>query len=226
MDAIQDIRRYEVSPNGASSSSSPHAHKYGYNQSSNNNDTTSSDEYDEFAYDRVGPTPHLEALCMRLLPLRHIESLLIAKLVPPNEDEATRLGVKNPPSHLGYSSSSTLINSDYSHSTDYGHHHRHHPSHGGIDAFVDEREREKERQPFSYRHQPEIFVRPTNTSWKGSLKRYGRPSSLGNTGLETQDESQVVINECRGAMISLWGDKLVREVLKRRKIRLEESPGL
>ncbi|KAJ6608250.1 guanine nucleotide binding protein, alpha subunit [Mycena sp. CBHHK59/15] len=32
-----------------------------------------------------------DALCLRLLPLRHIEALLIAKLVPPHEDEATHL---------------------------------------------------------------------------------------------------------------------------------------
>lgn len=182
MDAIQDIRRYELLP-----------------------PDHDGDEYDEFAYERVGPPPHLEALCMRLLPLRHIETLLIAKLVPPNEDEATRLGVSNPPRHLGYSSSQTLVNSDYSR---------------------DREVVEDDRQPFSYRHQPEIFVRPTNTSWKGSLKRYGRPSSLGNTGQETQDESQIVINECRQAMIALWDDKLVRQVLRKRKIRLEESPGL
>ncbi|KAL1743993.1 guanine nucleotide binding protein, alpha subunit [Schizophyllum fasciatum] len=34
----------------------------------------------------------LEALRARLEPLRHVERLLVAKLVPPNEDEATRLG--------------------------------------------------------------------------------------------------------------------------------------
>ncbi|KAL1730434.1 guanine nucleotide binding protein, alpha subunit [Schizophyllum commune] len=35
---------------------------------------------------------HLETLRARLDPLRHVERLLVAKLVPPNEDEATRLG--------------------------------------------------------------------------------------------------------------------------------------
>ena len=38
-------------------------------------------------------TAHLHELSMRLLPLRHIEQLLIAKLVPPDEEEATHLGV-------------------------------------------------------------------------------------------------------------------------------------
>jgi len=37
-------------------------------------------------------TKDLEFLTTRLLPLRHIENLLIAKLAPPNEDEATHLG--------------------------------------------------------------------------------------------------------------------------------------
>ncbi|KAJ7323002.1 guanine nucleotide binding protein, alpha subunit [Mycena albidolilacea] len=37
------------------------------------------------------PAPEWEALRARLLPLQHVEALLIARLVPPNEDEPTRL---------------------------------------------------------------------------------------------------------------------------------------
>ncbi|KAG7441315.1 G-alpha-domain-containing protein [Guyanagaster necrorhizus] len=37
------------------------------------------------------PSSSFDELRMRLLPLKHIEQLLIAKLVPPNEDEATHL---------------------------------------------------------------------------------------------------------------------------------------
>ena len=140
---------------------------------------SSDTEYDDYADQPVGLPPHLHTICMRLLPLRHVETLLIAKLVPPNEDEATHLGVGD----SGY-------------------------------------------DPHSYRQQ-EIFVRPTNT-WKGAVKKFGngRPSSAGTTGIETPEESQAVINQCRNEMIALWNDRTAREILKRRKIRLEESPGL
>ncbi|KAI0074990.1 G-alpha-domain-containing protein [Panus rudis PR-1116 ss-1] len=152
LDAIQDVRRHELIP-------------------------TSDDEFDdEYPNERVGLPPHLETLCMRLLPLRHVESLLIAKLVPPNEDEAT---------HLGNMSIT--------------------------------------RDPHLYRQQ-EIFVRP-GVSWKGAMKRNGRPNSLGTTGQETQDESQAIIHGCRNEMMALWHDPTVKDVLKKRKIRLEESPG-
>ncbi|CAL1708707.1 unnamed protein product [Somion occarium] len=150
LDAIQDVRRHELQP-------------------------TSDDEYDDdYPDQRVCLPPHLEALCMQLLPLRHVESLLIAKLVPPNEDEATHLGLHHDGSHS----------------------HRQH----------------------------EIFVRP-GMSWKGTMRRYGRPNSIGTVGQETQDESQAVIHECAMEMMALWEDRTVKEILKKRKIRLEESPG-
>ncbi|KAG6895728.1 hypothetical protein C0992_012998 [Termitomyces sp. T32_za158] len=124
------------------------------------------------------PSP-LDALRSRLQPLRHIEALLIAKLVPPNEDE---------PTHLPASQ--------------------------------------------------EIFVRP-GAAWKGALAKArvscpddppasppGRPTSAGNTGLETQDEPQKVLHQCRRDMILLWNDHVVRQILLRKKVRLHESPGL
>lgn len=206
MDAIQDIRRYELLP-------PPDPLEPGVNHLLE----------DEYADERVGPPPHLEAISMRLLPLRHIESLLIAKLVPPNEDEATRLGTRKVPRHLAYTSNmdsdADFEGDEYRSDSDSGPERdrgQHLPSH----------HRQHSQQPLSYRHQPEIFVRPTGTSWKGTLKRYGRPNSMDGEGREPQDESQVVINECRQAMIALWNDKTVKEVLRKRKIRLEESPGL
>lgn len=118
---------------------------------------------------------------MRLLPLRHIESLLVAKLVPPNEEEATHLGIYR--------------------------------------ADSDGRAR----------HNHEIFVRPGST-WKGGMMQrariFGRPHSAGTHGQETQDESQVVLYQCREDMITLWNDRTVRDILRKRKVRLEESPGL
>jgi hypothetical protein len=165
------------------------------------------------------PTP----LKARLLPLQHIEALLIAKLVPPNED-ATHFARAGTGTSAGPSSSSSASSSGAG-SGPYGTNH-------------------------SYRNQ-EIFVRP-GPGWKGGLARarvnypgsgYGnesddgveqnngsgngaRPTSAGNTGLETQDEPQEVLNICSRDMIALWHDEGVRDVLRRRKIRLEEGPGL
>jgi len=139
--------------------------------------------------DDGGPNlPHeLEMLQMRLTPLRHIEALLIAKLIPPSEDE-----------HACVIGSGAF--SAYSHRS--------------------------RRIEHSWRSQ-EIFVRPGAT-WKGALARStrGRPVSLGDTGMHTRDEAQEVLNSCSYDIMTLWEDKLVREVLRRRKIRLEESPGL
>lgn len=150
--------------------------------------SSASDESDDGASERVRLPVYLEALAMRLLPLRHIEALLIAKLVPPNETEAT---------HLGFCGSD--VSSD--------------------DGSV---------LPGLAKHR-EVFVRPGAT-WKagmlGRVRMYGRPQSAGTTGQETQDESQQVLDELREDMIALWKDRTVKEILKRRKIRLEESPGL
>ena len=53
-----------------------------------------------------------------------------------------------------------------------------------------------------------------------------RPMSAGNTGLETPDEPQEVLHSCRKDMIHLWNDEYIRDILRRRKIRLEEGSGL
>lgn len=147
-----------------------------------------------------------EALKTRLLPLKHVEALLIAKLVPPNEEEATHLA---------------------------GPSHSNNPQGSGSNSPTGN----------SYRNQ-EVFVRP-GAGWKGALSRarvsypsfdgsddgdesqgIQRPTSAGNTGLETPDEPQEIINSCRKDMMQLWNDDGVREILKKRKIRLEESSGL
>lgn len=136
------------------------------------------------------PSDELHELRMRLLPLRHIEHLLIAKLVPPGEDEATHFGI---PSFTGKG----VMNGERLGSV--------HPP----------------------RHQ-EVFVR-SGASWKGLVARgkgFGRPNSAGNTGIETPDETSRVLYECRHDIKELWNNTFVRDVLKRRKVRLEEQPGL
>ena len=146
----------------------------------------------------------LEALKSRLHPLRHIEQLLVAKLVPPNEDEATHLAS---PSHSIYPSS-------------------HIQNHGAVNSFRSQ----------------EVFIRP-GAAWRGALSKArvgnpsvstdtplvhdnGRPYSAGNTGLETADEPQEVLQSCQKDLILLWNDQVVQEILRRKKVRLEEFPGL
>ena len=151
-----------------------------------------SDASDDESYERARLPLHLETIAMRLLPLQHIESLLVAKLVPPNEEEATHLGVCP-----------------------------------GDDGGDDDRGCAVRHR----RHHQEIFVRPGAT-WKGGMlnrarqQQLGRPVSAGTTGQETQDESQLALNQCREDMMTLWNDRFVRDVLRNRKMRLEESPGL
>ena len=162
---------------------------------------------------RAAPS-RLESLKNRLAPLRHVESLLIAKLVPPNEEEPTHLGITSrlgePPIATGQPFPSTP------------------------------RQRRPSQNGVLHRDQ-EVFVR-ANQGWKGALARARvtnasisesddsvsdrRATSLGDVGVETPDEAQEVLHACRDDMIQLWYDESVRDILKRKKIRLEESSGL
>lgn len=191
----------------ASSSRQPHRSHY----RDHSNPETDNDSDSDFHYGSprsvyasttsvVATYPHLESLKHRLQPLKHIERMLIAKLVPPNEEEPTQLAAP------GNANSTS-------------------PQQGAL----------------SYRSQ-EIFVRP-GPGWKGALSRArvnypgfsgseggngsgGRPMSAGNAGLETQDEPQEVLNLLRMEMVQLWKDPVVKEILKRKKIKLEEGSGL
>lgn len=160
LDALADIRRDDLMPPKPPLTSST-TYTYTYPGS---RPTSDDDDDDARAHARL--PQHLELVRQRLMPLRHVEALLIAKLVPPNETEATHLG-----------------------------------------------------------HHSEVFVRP-GFAWKIPRGSNGRPASAGNAGLETQDEVQEVLWRCRDDLLALWQDEIVRRVLRRRKIRLEESPGL
>jgi hypothetical protein len=47
-----------------------------------------------------------------------------------------------------------------------------------------------------------------------------------NKDCEDDDEITTVLDACRDDMIALWRDPVVREILHRRNIHLEEGPGL
>ncbi|KAM6492613.1 guanine nucleotide-binding protein alpha-4 subunit [Amanita muscaria] len=166
-------------------------------------------------FSTLGMPPHLEALKAHLLPLRHIEALLIAKLVPPDEEEATRLMSPNQTIYPPTAAAQTYPPLPH-HIT---HHHRQH-SHST-----------------QHSRDQEVFVR-ANHEWKGALARGGvynssmsddsnrsagkRPSSLEDI---EADEAQQVLRACRDDMLQLWHDENVRDILCGKKIRLEESPG-
>lgn len=128
----------------------------------------------------------------------------MAKLVPPNEDEATHLAG---PSHAMYPPGQLH-------------------NHGAVNSFRNQ----------------EVFIRP-GAAWRGALSKArvnnpsvsnddtsgyenGRRYSAGNTGMETADEPQEVLHSCQTDLILLWNDEVVREILRRKKVRLEEFPGL
>lgn len=153
---------------------------------------------------------HLHEMTLKLLPLRHIEQLLIAKLVPPDEDEATHL------SFLGQAPSGSGPQRLFA-------------GIGGGGEVLDVEEEEKE-----------VFVRP-GRAWKGyhTLGRRSLGASMSREreaahgkgkardgGDEGVDEPMRVLNSCQRDIQNLWNDPVVREVLRRRKVRLEERPGL
>ncbi|KAF8716084.1 hypothetical protein AX14_012437 [Amanita brunnescens Koide BX004] len=164
----------------------------------------------------LGVSSPLENLKNRLAPLRHVETLLIAKLVPPNEEEPTHLGITSRLREPPIDTNQTFPTSSY-------------PT----------RQRRPSQNGVSFRDQ-EVFVR-ANQGWKGALTRARvtnasisesdesvsdrRATSLGDVGVETPDEAQEVIHACRDDMIQLWHDESVRETLRRKKIRLEECSG-
>ncbi|TFL00909.1 guanine nucleotide binding protein, alpha subunit [Pterulicium gracile] len=139
------------------------------------------------------PAPHLltqsiaqaqKPLIARLQPIRELESFLIAKLVPPNEDEPT-----------------SLTGAELSSSSGDG-------------------------QTSSWRSQ-EVFVRGV-TGWRSVLDnaRLNQQAHGSNVySVESVDECQQVLYRCRADIAALWGDAKVRDVLKRKKVRLEEGPG-
>lgn len=193
-------------------------------------------------------TAHLHELGMRLLPLRHIEQLLIAKLVPPDEEEATHFGTGASPG--GFVSSPGEASGSGSGGVGVG------GSNVGYGIAGPSRARER-----SGRNQ-EIFVRP-GTGWKGFVARgpgksrpsdrspspsqrssisqsqaypknnghhgrahsHSRPYELSQS-VDLQDEPTAVLHACRHDIMALWKDPSVKEVLRKKKVRLEEQPGL
>jgi len=152
----------------------------------------------------------LEVLRARLAPLRHVEALLISKLVQPDENEAA---AHFAPAVAMSNTFDELPSPTTSHFTHYPRSRNNH-----------------------FRNQ-EISVRP-GPGWRGVLSRarvdLEFPSADSTNGQfnrnssskEIRDEAQEMLYSCRKDMMQLWHDPVVKEILRRRKIRLEESSGL
>ena len=73
----------------------------------------------------------------------------------------------------------------------------------------------------------EVTVRSSVVALLKGRGSSNRPQSPDEPpGFDEWDEPTEVIYHCREEMMALWEDPTVREVLKRRKVRVEESPGL
>src|SRR5882762_5172303 len=88
----------------------------------------------------------------------------------------------------------------------------------------------------------EICVR-ANSGWKTTLERAtspdARPGAIsaksstrrvssrpGTSDNRSRDDPTAVLAACKDDIISLWEDPVVRDVLKKHHVRLEDSPGL
>ncbi|KAJ7146153.1 guanine nucleotide binding protein, alpha subunit [Mycena epipterygia] len=81
------------------------------------------------------------------------------------------------------------------------------------------------------KREKEFSVHSTN-GWKTALERFraarrrsGEDSGVLRKVRDMEDEIQGVIAGCREDMRSVWEDRVVREMLARRKVRVEDSAG-
>ncbi|KAF7796168.1 hypothetical protein EIP86_007342 [Pleurotus ostreatoroseus] len=224
-----------ASPPSSSSASSPHAHNRALASVSRTrarsmSSASASDSSDDADTGSAGPSTsmksrsksrarlpaHLEALAMRLLPLRHIEALLIARLVPPGEAEPTHFGLTGGGGWGGgWSDAGSERDDGYANGLGGG------GSGGGAGGGGGEGRRHHE-----------VFVRP-GASWKAVPRSRARSPSRSpmahvheEAEEEDEDEGQAVLDALREDMCALWADAGVREVLRRGKVRVEEGPGL
>ena len=66
-------------------------------------------------------------------------------------------------------------------------------------------------------------ARPGSGPAKGSRRASSRPNTSES---RSRDDPTAVLAACKDDIISLWQDPVVRDVLKKHDVRLEDSPGL
>lgn len=71
------------------------------------------------------------------------------------------------------------------------------------------------------------FVVRSRSGWRGALKLGEEDDGNRRRGKEEQTEEILgVVSGCREDIVALWGDVVVQEMLGRRKIKMEDQPGL
>lgn len=145
----------------------------------------------------------------RLTPLLDLEEKLIAVLASPEEDEPTQL--------VPITNGGAALPENY---------------------VVPEPQNQAFTPP-RFDTRKEVFVRSQGGS-SGWKKAFGKLSGGPKNKKETQEVAKDVVDEwgsdpddpvhilvkCKGDMVRLWEDPGVQSVLKKRKLRLEESSGL
>ncbi|KAH9948058.1 G-alpha-domain-containing protein [Amylocystis lapponica] len=80
----------------------------------------------------------------------------------------------------------------------------------------------------SHRSWRDALTRPRRGNGFGRRNRSGSGGAVGPCARGTPDEladTTKVIAGCKDDMVALWNDEVVRAMLRRRRIRLEETPG-
>lgn len=71
----------------------------------------------------------------------------------------------------------------------------------------------------------DFFVR-SHTGWKSALRPSIRSVDQERNGRKSSDETGEVLSNCAEDIKALWEDSVIKEMLKRRRIRLDLMPGL
>ncbi|KAJ7512413.1 guanine nucleotide binding protein, alpha subunit [Mycena galericulata] len=146
-----------------------------------------------------------DSLRLRLQPLRHVEALLIARLVPPGEHEPVRLdGAYNGDAHA-YSS--------YANGND------------GDAAAERDQTREIFVRPGNRWKGVGAAGMGARSKSPASEVRFATLRPTLPTPARPDPDPQTTLHALAPAMRGLWTDPGVRAALKRRRIRLEEGPG-
>jgi guanine nucleotide-binding protein subunit alpha len=66
----------------------------------------------------------------------------------------------------------------------------------------------------------------TSSSTLAAQVDNGRLLKADAVDLEKVEEASDLLTACQDDIITLWNDRAVKDVLKKRDVRLEESPGL
>jgi hypothetical protein len=88
-------------------------------------------------------------------------------------------------------------------------------------------------EPVHNRRALQEFSINSSNGWKSALDKFrtmrtARPEALSSLrkGKDRDDDASDVIAECREDIKAIWEDPTVKEMLARRKVRIEDSAGL